>query len=330
MVGIAEQNCEYEPLGFFDRFVHNYAKSGWSGSRLLWAIRNRVFGSFQSNEVNRVILPNGFTMNFDPIDWTKRSILEGTYQRALLNLLETIKFNGVVVDVGANIGVTLWHIIQNSSTRTSYLAFEPSPQCKGDLMDLTLRIPNTGKVFGFALGDKNEIRKLFGLNNHLHSGLASLFNRPDLIGDSEDVEVRTLDEVFASEKFEEEVAVLKIDAEGYEGKILKGADQLILGKLIQSFIIEISPNFGPIDFVDDLHDKLGSTYIWFEVKEEGLFRKKPTLQQIFLNDIHRRTSQFDIFVVKRSIYQSQMSPSLETKDFFMRKNFKVRLKETIG
>ena len=136
-----------------------------------------------------------------------------------------------------------------------------------------------------------------------------------------------MDEVLSLEELDGDIFMLKIDAEGYEGNILKGANRLISGRLIQSYIIEVSPNFGPIDYLNDLHDELGHDYIWFEVKEVGFFRKKPTLEEILVHDLQNRDFQFDLYIVKRSIFQSQVKPLLESRNSFFVKKFEINLKD---
>ena len=113
-------------LPFTHRVAFAIASSGWRGSQFLWKIATRLQ---KVNEGEIVRLPNDFPLRIDSKDWISKTIYEGTYERALLHFLDSLTLKDYCIDVGANIGVTLWHSLKNSNPSATYMAFEPSSQC---------------------------------------------------------------------------------------------------------------------------------------------------------------------------------------------------------
>jgi FkbM family methyltransferase len=145
--------------------------------------------------------------------------------------VELIKDDAVVVDAGANCGIFSTFAAKNHPDCTVY-AFEPTPNTFGTLLESTKTYPNI-KCLNYALGDVNKQayiveEKRDNGNNH--------------IGDKGvPVEMKTL------ESFSLPVDFLKIDAEGYEANILKGA-----AKTIRQFhpIIAMSAYHHPEDKIE--------------------------------------------------------------------------------
>lgn len=117
------------------------------------------------------------------------------------------------VDIGANIGFYTRMIAQRGN---SVLAFEPSPRTYARLCENVKTLQNV-EVFNFALGDENTDEKSFCV--YANSPIDGFI--PD---DSEKciehvkVKVRTIDSFRLTN-----VGLIKIDTEGYEYPILKGA-----------------------------------------------------------------------------------------------------------
>jgi FkbM family methyltransferase len=290
--------AKYKKLNFFEEFSYKYAWNGWRGSQFLWALSKKFSAKSPQSDSGAVLLPSGFKVFYRSKDWTARSIYQGTYERGLLHFLESLKINDLVIDVGANIGVTLWHSLRNSKANATYLAFEPSEQCFDDLTFTGKQIPNPGKIFKFALGKENKSQKLYGVNNEKHSGLASLIQQENQVGDSVTVQVKTLDSVLGTEKMCPVVSLLKIDTEGYEEAVLFGSKLLLASKAVEVIVLEVSPNFSDTSYLYDLDRILGDSYAWFIIEETGLFKRSPTLRKISVINAVNHSYQFNIAIIR--------------------------------
>lgn len=141
----------------------------------------------------------------------------------------------VVVDVGANIGVTALLFMREGATQVH--AFEPDPLIFERLASLDC----PGIVpYPFALGSDDGAATLYRSKTHNQGGTLSpdwlkLF--PDVYGDTvEELQIATrrLDSLS-----EIEPDILKVDAEGAELAVLKGAEELIGGNPPRVLYIEL-------------------------------------------------------------------------------------------
>ena len=292
-------------IPYLHRLAFWYAWSGLRGSQHLWKLaRYLITGPKQGV----VILPNGFPIIVNDLDWISKSIYEGTYERSLLHFLDSLAFSGEIVDVGANIGVTLWHSIENSSLETRYLACEPSSQCSQGLALTVSQISQNGVIHKLAIGAINEVRKIFGANNDFHSGGASFINHSGLRGNSEVVQVRTLDFLLAESGFTFEVSLLKIDTEGFEADVIAGASALLASNKVEIIIMEVSPNFGSVEYLHVVDQLLGKGYKWYSLDEDGILRRRPKLKSVNLEDSLGFLEQWNLVIVREDIvrrYQSE-------------------------
>ena len=128
--------------------------------------------------------------------------------------LDTIEFNDndTIIDCGANIG-ELNIALKNKNINVNYIAFEP------DLETFEcLKLNNQGqnnKFFQKALSDKNEVQEFFLDSDGGNSSLSQFVNNQSSI----EVECLTLDSL----NLDTYIKLFKIDAEGYEPEVIKGA-----------------------------------------------------------------------------------------------------------
>jgi FkbM family methyltransferase len=146
-----------------------------------------------------------------------------------------------IIDVGANVGqftVAAAKKIPNAHVHS----FEPLPDCASRLRRNVDRLRNVS-VYGLALGE-TEGRCAMHVNSYtLSSSLLSLapahqqaFPYETEVG-TLDVAVSTLDKTFERIDLPRPI-LLKIDVQGYEAKVLKGAANLLKG--IDHAVIEAS------------------------------------------------------------------------------------------
>lgn len=169
---------------------------------------------------------------------------------ALLRRL--IRPGDVVVDVGANIGFysLLFSRLVGEGGRVH--AFEPSRD-NWDLLLKNIRLNSLTNVISnrAALSDRAGKSTLY-VNKE--SGLNSLgkTHRGE-VSHVEEVPCTTLDDYLASEKISK-VNLLKIDVEGYDGHVLRGARELLDREKDLAICCELAElNFAPLGFsVDDV------------------------------------------------------------------------------
>lgn len=145
----------------------------------------------------------------------------------------------VALDVGANIG---WYSVlldRLSAPGAHVLAFEPDPGSYR-LLQMNLKANQAGHVtaLNLALGDKPGVALLHRYresNNGRHTLLEG-----NTSGGTVEVPVATLQSVWEREQLgSRPVAVLKIDVEGFECLVLRGAGDLL--KRCRCVLLEYSP-----------------------------------------------------------------------------------------
>jgi len=144
-----------------------------------------------------------------------RWILDGNYQKehrdGILNFLKTqgVEFNNCL-DVGAHVGFWLKDL---QKTFKMVYAFEPISDVRECLKKNVEK--DNYLLFDFGLGDKNEKVMV----NYIPEETGNTY-----VSDqgNREIEIRRLDEIKLPK-----IDYIKIDAEGYEIKVLQGAEGLI-------------------------------------------------------------------------------------------------------
>jgi len=143
--------------------------------------------------------------------------------------MSLLKDEGLILDVGANLGIMTWHLLKNFN-QAEVWAFEPIPENNKILRAVTEKFKSERyKIFDIALGDKPGIAKMVlpnvkrvrmqGLSHVVHESIDE-FNE----GDFYEVHIDTLDNLIDSSK---KVQGIKLDVENFEYFVLKGGEQLI-------------------------------------------------------------------------------------------------------
>jgi len=282
------------------RFPFWFSWNGFRGSQFIWALFGVLKKLPDSKEIQ---LPNTFPLIVNEKDWISKTIYQGTYERSLLHFLDSLVLSNLVVDVGANIGVTLWHGLRNSNRDARFMAFEPSKQCIPGLVIATSHMDHKGHVLGCAIGDADGIQTMHGIENEGHSGGASLISHSGLRGHSEEVDVRRLDSLIVEYFDGLPVSLLKIDTEGYESHVIGGANKLLGSGLVEIIIMEVSPNFGDVSYLKEVSQLLGVKYQWFTLEESGKFKRKPSLHRISLAQSLGRAEQWNLVLVRDDVFE---------------------------
>ncbi len=162
---------------------------------------------------------------------------------------------GTVLDIGANVGL-FSESVRSVSPEIKIYAFEPLAECYRTMLENMGRDANF-KAFNFALGDQNEIKSI---NISPHSSSSSLLKMAKLHEDafphskggfSRQIEIKTLDDLSSSIDVVGNL-LIKMDAQGYEDKIIQGGQALF--SLAKVVLTEIS--FYPLYEGQPLFDAL--------------------------------------------------------------------------
>lgn len=153
------------------------------------------------------------------------------HEKTLKKIVSFFKMNCefIFIDIGSNKGLFVWLINDILKFRFYYI-FEP------DLVNLTILKKNTKKIcnkkiHSFAVGDQNKSLSLSIPSFNLHYSLSGNRGLLSLLGEttnfSNSVKVRRLDGLFGISKLRFKKIFIKLDIEGFETYVLKGAINLI-------------------------------------------------------------------------------------------------------
>lgn len=196
------------------------------GKNLMFFFLNKIIGPPDKPIIIKTI--HGFKMEIDPLigKGLELSIFEtGTYEIGTLTILEKlISTNHVVYDVGANIGLMTLFAAQLVGVDGKVYSFEPEPETFKILNNnITLNHLSNVHAFDLALGAK-ELEGQIHSNLNVNRGSASLIINKDETGCP--VKIKSMDKLINQMELRTP-HLIKIDVEGYELEVLKGAEELL-------------------------------------------------------------------------------------------------------
>lgn len=169
---------------------------------------------------------------------------EGIYDLDVLRFIFTyLEEDGLFIDVGTNIGLLSIPILNNFS-RTKVLSFEPSKTVISYLKKthLNSKYAERWDIQTIALGNHNGIIS-FKNNDKIDSafdGVSSDIEEHE--GAYDEVRISKLDNALDNRKTAYSSVVIKVDVEGYELEVLKGAVEFIKANK-PYIVIEIVADF---------------------------------------------------------------------------------------
>jgi len=164
----------------------------------------------------------------------------GTYEAGVMNMIQKhLRIGDIFIDVGANIGAMTLLARSLVGPAGFVYAFEPHPVVYRDLKE-NIRINQYDNIMCMqvAIGDSDQ--NMYLSEREICRGASTLIDRPGNLPNKYLVEVKTLDDLMIKRK--RPVNMLKIDAEGYDLRVLNGAEQLIL-KDRPKIIVECNPQY---------------------------------------------------------------------------------------
>ena len=138
----------------------------------------------------------------------------------------------LVLDVGANTG-QFGNMLRSAGYRGGIVSFEPSTGARSRLLRASKSDPDWNVADQMAIGDQEGEVQLHIAGNSVSSSVLPMLDshvaaapKSVYVG-SETVVVRTLDAASVQYVRSDAVPFLKIDTQGYEDKVLRGAPNLL-------------------------------------------------------------------------------------------------------
>ena len=210
-----------------------------------------------------------------------------------LHLLQQfLRPNDVVFDVGANVGE--WGLYALGVEQSIHLySFEPLPNIFSDMTNKLSCYPNV-QTFNLALSDeRGKSAFCYYDETYQFSGLSSFYVREVLKIDHQppkiiEVERETVP-YFCRQQNLDKIDFLKIDAEGAEWIIIKGAAPLIEGKKIRAIQFEYGGCYVDAKItLKEIYDFLSKNdYLVFRIMPHGLVHIthwKPSLENFDMSN----------------------------------------------
>ncbi len=184
--------------------------------------------------------------------------------------------NWVLFDVGANIGNYTLLLKEVFGTNSMVYSFEPAKNTFHEL-EFNLTGKTNVRLCNFGLGEERTRLTLY--STAASSGISSVYHRRldhyhIQMDRTEDVEIRTVDD-FCKENGIDHIHLLKLDVEGHEIKVLKGASAMINSGKVDFIQFE----FGGTDidsrvFFQDFYYLLKDRYDLYRIVKDGLYKLK--------------------------------------------------------
>lgn len=209
-----------------------------------WQVNSRFFKY-------PVLLP--FTNKSKYLVWNGLTGLTGNWYYGLMEmeemsfLLHFLRDDDCFFDIGANVGA--YSILASSHFNVSVHAFEPHPITFQHL-SRNIRIQDKNEnttLHNIALGD-SEGTVFFTSNLDTVNHIAT-----DIDSEVIEVELKSLDRMLLSPL----PTIIKIDVEGFEWNVLRGAADIIVNSELKAIIIELNGSGSKYGVSDDqIHDLL--------------------------------------------------------------------------
>jgi FkbM family methyltransferase len=204
----------------------------------------------------------------DTFDADLSSVLEwqlwafGSWEKHFAELFgHLVEPGDTCVDVGANVGVHTVRLARLAGRGGRVIAFEPDPEVvQRTRRNVSLNDLANVRVINAAVGERTGEMRLFRPGpSDTNRARASLTHHRYLTGATATVPVTTLDDVLAGAP----VALIKIDVEGHEDAVLRGAADTV-SRHAPSIVFEYAPQL--------LADPGQSPFGWLAERGYRLFR----------------------------------------------------------
>ncbi|MGC4022148.1 MAG: FkbM family methyltransferase [Cyclobacteriaceae bacterium] len=187
----------------------------------------------------RLVERNGIKLNVDISDYIGHYIYFGFEDESFNQLLSLCRQDSVVLDIGTNIGWVALNLAAKASDG-KVIGFEPDPfNYSIAINNLRINQRSNLQVFPIGLGSENSKLNL-EIRTPSNRGGNRIAPPNSQSASFSEVEIKKLDNFLDDQKIDR-VDLIKIDVEGFELKVLKGASE-ILKKCKPILFIELDDN----------------------------------------------------------------------------------------
>jgi FkbM family methyltransferase len=206
---------------------------------MLTTIKNHILGNAKLQSIFTAFYKLGLKgMNYD-----RGQVVEHSGEEYVLDYVRQRFSNSMmtIFDVGANYGQYSTMAIKKLKDNIRIYAFEPQKKAFQALVN-QVKYPNF-QAFNEGLGNDCKTEVLY---NQIEGSVFGSLNKsshehvPEELVNKEEVYIETLDK-FCEKQHIDHIELLKIDVEGYEMEVLKGARKMIEEGKIDCIQFEVGP-----------------------------------------------------------------------------------------
>jgi len=148
------------------------------------------------------------------------------------------------VDIGTNIGACLLPMMAQPGVQNA-LAFEPNPANLFYLTNSILANPDVKekvKLYPFALGSENKTKPIYTERGNAGNTVVgkATHTSPSVVGE---VKIKKLDDVLMNGDAPPYIHLMKMDAQGYEVKIIHGASKVFASGAVNAVKFELATDW---------------------------------------------------------------------------------------
>ncbi len=198
----------------------------------------------------------------------------------------------IVLDVGANTGQYAMELRNDLKFRGDIVSFEPLSSAFKQL-ERNARSDHRWRTLNCALGDTEGTTEINISNNSYSSSILDMLPKhvesaPDSVyGGRETIVIRKLDSIFESICAPDSKIYLKMDVQGFESKVIKGAENALRRIGTVQLEMSLAPLYeGEFQF-GEMHDLMLAKGYHLVSLEPG-FSDKGTGQMLQVDGIYRR------------------------------------------
>jgi FkbM family methyltransferase len=201
---------------------------------------------------------NGLAYWVDPVSIFGLKLLStGTYEAEMTELVATLLRPGdVFVDVGGNEGY--FSILAGSRVKDGQVfCIEPQRRLL-PVIERNIQLNSIPSIFvqNLAFSDTRGSAELF-LRPSTNTGASSFFRNWKVGGATQTVDTITLDQ-FIAEKSLKRIRLIKIDCEGAEGLVIKGAENSLRNRVFDFLAVDYHSQIKSASDCDAIHAQIQS------------------------------------------------------------------------
>jgi FkbM family methyltransferase len=187
----------------------------------------------------RFVTRNGINYKVDLYDYIGWWIYFGLKEVSRIRLYKLSNTNNTIIDVGTNIGETLMNFAKRTLPGGEVHGFEPDAQNHRHCSE-NLHLNNFNNIVLNNLGLGSEAGQFYIKTNTPSNRGGNKVSTEYIENNTNVIKIITLDQ-YVTQKHLNKIDLIKIDVEGYELHVLKGASQAI-DKFKPVFFIELDDN----------------------------------------------------------------------------------------